>query len=378
MTDSDSLVPEEDADDSAVAAAASSAAAAPAVASAPAAAPAAVAEVPVAAASAGAPSGAAVADIPFKASDAIATLLAYSAKVRPDQIGESDTTDTLTNGVSSRRNQLLMDISSELGVASVDGAAEATVKALSALVNKVAPNYKAFGPVLSDIVRDRVRGMFGAAGVKLGQITKRVTDTWQLGEGWTSHVVAALVLETREGASSRGGDLASLSTDAASNAAAANALIDAAVQKVAADKGLAVAMPSAGGAAGGAVVDSAALDAFAAKVTGADGVLASTAKFVLNQLGVAAPVAEETADENAAVVAAVEAELGADWPKQVEPRFDERKAILFDDRWASAREDLARAYYNNDESALNGSFIGLGKTIADEAAWYAARATTRI
>ena len=378
MTDSDSLVPEEDADDSAVAAAASSAAAAPAVASAPAAAPAAVAEVPVAAASAGAPSGAAVADIPFKASDAIATLLAYSAKVRPDQIGESDTTDTLTNGVSSRRNQLLMDISSELGVASVDGAAEATVKALSALVNKVAPNYKAFGPVLSDIVRDRVRGMFGAAGVKLGQITKRVTDTWQLGEGWTSHVVAALVLETREGASSRGGDLASLSTDAASNAAAANALIDAAVQKVAADKGIAVAMPSAGGAAGGAVVDSAALDAFAAKVTGADGVLASTAKFVLNQLGVAAPVAEETADENAAVVAAVEAELGADWPKQVEPRFDERKAILFDDRWASAREDLARAYYNNDESALNGSFIGLGKTIADEAAWYAARATTRI
>ena len=47
--------------------------------------------------------------------------------------------------------------------------------------------------MLSDIVRDRVRGMFGAAGVKLGQITKRVTDTWQLGEGWTSHVVAALV-----------------------------------------------------------------------------------------------------------------------------------------------------------------------------------------
>ena len=100
------------------------------------------------------------------------------------------------------------------------------------------------------------------------------------------------MLETREGASSRGGDLASLSTDAASNAAAANALIDAAVQKVAADKGIAVAMPSAGGAAGGAVVDSAALDAFAAKVTGADGVLVSTAKFVLNQLGVAAPVAE--------------------------------------------------------------------------------------
>ena len=64
-----------------------------------------------------------VADLPFKASDAISMLIAYSAKIRLDQIGDTDTTDTLTNGVSSRRNQLLMDISSELGVASVDGAA---------------------------------------------------------------------------------------------------------------------------------------------------------------------------------------------------------------------------------------------------------------
>ena len=370
MTDSDSLVAETDdepIEQSAPAAVPAAQAAAPAAPVAQAAAPAAAAP----AAPAGAPSGAAVADIPFKASDAIGMLLAYSAKVRPDQIGDSDTTDTLTNGVSSRRNQLLMDISSELGVASVDGAAEATVNALSALVNKVAPNYKAFGPVLSDIVRDRVRGLFGAAGVKLGQITKRVTDTWQLGEGWASHVVAALVLETREGASSRGGDLASLSTDAASNAAAANALIDAAVQKVSSDKGVAVAMPSAGGAAGGAVVDSAALDAFATKVTGADGVLASTAKFVLNQLGVTAPVTEDGVDENAAVVAAVESELGSDWPKQVEPRFDARKAILFDDRWASAREDLARAYYDGNASVLSGSFVGLGKAVAAEAMWYA-------
>ncbi len=70
-----------------------------------------------------------------------------------------------------------------------------------------------------------------------------------------------------------------------------------------------MALPSAGGAAGGAVVDSAALDAFAEKVTGSNGVLAATARFVLNELGVAAPAPEESEDENAAVVAAVEAEL---------------------------------------------------------------------
>ena len=218
MADSDSLVVEEEPEETAVESRSgrprAAAPAAPA-----AAAPAPVESAPAApAAPAGAPSGAAVADIPFKASDAIATLLAYSAKVRPDQIGDNDTTDTLTNGVSSRRNQLLMDISSELGVASVDGAAEASISALSALVDKVAPNYKAFGPVLSDIVRDRVRGMFGAAGLKVAGIEKRVTDTWQLGAGWASNVVATLVLETREGASARGGDLAGIGSEPASNA----------------------------------------------------------------------------------------------------------------------------------------------------------------
>ena len=322
-------------------------------------------------AAAGAPSGSAVADLPFKASDAIGVLMAYSAKVRLDQIGSNDTTDTLTNGVSSRRNQLLMDISSELGVASVDGAAEATLDKLAQIVNKAAPNYKPFGAVLSEALRDRLRSLFGAAGVKQQYIRDRVTNVWQLGEGWVASVLAALLLDTREGASSRGGDLAKLPTAAVQNKPEADKLIDAAVEVVAQLKGVAVALPSAGGAAGGAVVDSAALDAFAEKVTGSNGVLAATARFVLNELGVAAPAPEESEDENAAVVSAVEAELGSDWPKQVAPRFDANKAILFDDRWASAREDLARAYYGNDPAALNGSFIGLGKTIAAEAQWFA-------
>lgn len=313
-------------------------------------------------------------DLSYNAADAIETLLAYAAKIRPDQIGETDTTDSLTNGVSSRRNQLLMDISSELGVSSVDGAAEASIPDLSALVNKVAPNYKAFGPVLSDIVRDRIRGIFGASGIKLAQIEKRVIDTWQLGSGWASRVVATLVLETREGVSSRGGDLASLGTEPVSNANAANSLIDTAVQHVAASQGISVGLPNASGAAGGSVVDSAALDAFAQKVTGSNGVLASTARFVLDELGVKAPVSSEESDENSAVVQAVEVELGSDWPNQVEPRFDESKALLLDDRWASSREDLARLYYNHDTGVANLNFTGAGKDIAEQASWFASKA----
>lgn len=382
MTDTDSLVPEvfteEDSQEASSTADATTAPAAP------------VANVVSAAPAANAAASGPVADLPFKASDAISMLIAYSAKIRLDQIGDTDTTDTLTNGVSSRRNQLLMDISSELGVASVDGAAEAPMSALKKLVDSVAPRYKAFGAVLSDIVRERLRALFGAAGVKPAQIDKRISEVWQLGEGWRAHVLAALVLQTREGASVRGENLAQLSTDPAKNTAAADALIDAAIAQVAQAHGVSVSQPGAAGAAGGAVVDSAALDAFAQQVVGADGILAATAKFVLAKLGVEAPKAETESDENAAVVSAVEAELGADWPKQVAPRFDERKAILFDDRWSSAREDVARLYYkyagknvdiqvNEVSEILNdfGSFLGAGEAVASEAEWFASLSKSR-
>ena len=382
MTDTDSLAPEADDEPLAItgtaAASVASVASADPVAATPTVVPAVstVASEPAAPAPAG-PAGPAgpAPTIAFRASDAIAMLLAYAAKVRPDQIGATDTTDTLTNGVSSRRNQLLMDISAELGVASVDGAADATIDALKTLVDKVAPTYKAFGPVLSDIVRDRVRGLVGAAGVKVAGIEKRVTDVWGLTGGWPGAVLATLVLDTRADASARGGDLAALPTDPATTTAAADALIDAAVLKTAADRGITVAKPVAGGASGGAVVDSAALDAFAARVTGSDGVLAATARFVLDRLGVNAPAPTVSDDDTAAAAAldAVTAELGADWPKQVEPRFDAAKAILFDDRWASAREDLARAYHAGDPTALAGGFVGLGDAVAAEARWFASR-----
>lgn len=368
MTDSDPLVEDVDVEETTT----ESAPAAAAPAEPQPVAPAAAAPEAPAAPAAGV-SGADVPDLAFRAHDGIRTLLAYAAKIRPEQIGDDDTTDTLTNGVSSRRNQLLMDISAELGVASVDGAAEASISDLSALVDKVAPNYKAFGPVLADIVRDRVRALFGAAGVKPAQIERRVHETWGLGDGWAKHVVAELTLGARDGASARGGDLATLAATSAANTNAANAMIDAAVQAVAAAHGVQVAVPSAGAASGG-VVDSAALDAYAASVTGSDGVLAATARFVLGQLGVDAPAPLGDDDaEQAAVVAAVEAELGSDWPKQVAPRFDARQAILFDDRWASAREDLARAYYNGDVDAIAGDFTAAGDAVAKQAAWYAAR-----
>ena len=80
---------------------------------------------PVAAAGAERP-----ADLTYTAADATKTLAALRTKVRPDQIGPADTIEALCDGVSSRRNQLLVDLGAELSLGAIDGAAEADWKAL--------------------------------------------------------------------------------------------------------------------------------------------------------------------------------------------------------------------------------------------------------
>ncbi|MGO1803431.1 MAG: fatty acid synthase subunit beta domain-containing protein [Candidatus Corynebacterium faecigallinarum] len=315
------------------------------------------------------------ADLPYKASDAIKTLLAYANKLRPEQIGGADTTGTLTNGVSSRLNQLLMDISAELGLSSVEGAAEADVTTLSATVDAAAHNYAAFGPVLGEAVKDRLRKLFGAAGAKASAIADRVTGTWELGPGWVDHATAQILLGSRDGASARGGDLSTLPT-AVTSMNDVNAIIDEAVTQAGAAHGIPVAKPTAGGSGGGAV-DSAALDALASEVTGEEGVLASLARHLLHDLNLDVPesavLSDPEAEETAAILQSVSEELGPNWPKLVTPTFDARRAVLVDDRWATAREDIARLAAG-DEVAETASFRGTGETVAKHAEFQAGRA----
>ncbi|RSZ63205.1 DUF1729 domain-containing protein [Corynebacterium hylobatis] len=318
---------------------------------------------PVAAAGAGTPD-----DIEFTPADATGMLVAVWTKVRPDQMGSADSIETLVEGVSSRRNQLLLDLGVEFGLGAIDGAADAELDALKATVTKMAKGYKAFGPVLGDSVADALRRITGPTGKKPNYISERVTGTWQLGQGWADHVVAEVVIGAREGASLRGGDLATLSPAAPSNAGELDQLIDAAVQAVAARRGVAVGLPSAGGASGG-VVDSAALGAFAEQVTGREGVLAETARTILAQLGISeveSQSVEEESDENAALFDLVSRELGSDWPRQVAPRFSADEAVLLDDRWASAREDLTRVALGElDAAELD--LTGAGENVAKQA-----------
>ncbi|MGH3559800.1 MAG: acyltransferase domain-containing protein, partial [Mycobacterium sp.] len=244
----------------------------------------------VAPAAAGAPSGTPRPDdIPFDASDATLALIALSAKMRIDQIEALDSIESITDGASSRRNQLLVDLGSELNLDAIDGAAEADLAGLRTQVTKLARTYKPYGPVLSDAVNDQLRTVLGPSGKRPAAIAERVKKTWELGDGWVKHVTVEVALGTREGTSVRGGEMGNLHEGALADAAAVDKVIDAAVAAVAARRGIAVALPSSGGG-GGATVDAAALSEFTDQITGRDGVLASAARLVLGQLGLDDPV----------------------------------------------------------------------------------------
>lgn len=338
------------------------------------AAPSAVAAAPVAAP---APSsgGPRPDDIAFTAADATRVLIALWTKLRLDQIGPVDTIEGLCDGVSSRRNQLLVDLGSELSLGAIDGAADADMGALSATVERLARTYRPFGTVLTDAIGDHLRKVFGPSGKRPAAIADRVKKVWELGDGWASHVTAEVSLGTREGTSVRGGDLGGLVSGALGDAASVDAAIDAAVQAVAARRGVAVSLPSAGGG-GGATVDAAALGEFTEQITGRDGVLATAARVVLEQLGLSERVSAPEATEDS-LVDLVSAELGSDWPRLVAPAFDARKAVLLDDRWATAREDLARLWLADDAGSANGpvtGFIGAGEAVAAQANWWRQRA----
>lgn len=308
-------------------------------------------------------------DIAFDAAEATRTLVAWWTKLRLDQIGAADSIESLCDGASSRRNQLLVDLGAELSLGAIDGAADADLVTLGQQVKGLARGYSAFGPVLTETISEHLKKVLGPAGKKPASVTDRVTGTWQLGPGWASHVLAELAMSTREGTSVRGGEFGSFGS--LSSGADVDAAVDASVKAVAARHGVSVDLPAAGGG-GGATVDAEALAEFTDQITGRDGVLAKSARLVLDELGLGeVPTEVETDEQAARVLERVEAELGSDWVKSTAPAFDEKKAFVLDDRWASAREDLARIAHGAD---VAGSFVGAGATVAGQARWWAAHA----
>ena len=280
-------------------------------------------------------------DLTFDAADATLALIALSTKMRLDQIEPLDSIESLSDGASSRRNQLLVDLGSELNLGAIDGAAEADLAGLKSQVTKLARTYKPFGPVLSDAINDQLRTVLGPSGKRPAYIAERVKKTWELGDGWVKHVTVEVALGTRDGASVRGGNLGGLHDGALADAATVDKVIDAAVAAVGARQG------RRGGAA---VAGRRRVAAWSTPRRSASSPSRSPAPtacwprrpgwcWVSSAWTTRSPRRETATD--AELIDLVTAELGSDWPRLVAPAFDGRKAVLFDDRWASAREDLA-------------------------------------
>ena len=285
-----------------------------------------------------------VPDQPLSTQQAVEMLIALWTKVRPDQIAATDTIEGLVEGVSSRRNQLLLDLGVEFGIAAIDGAADMPVSELAHTVAQRAPGYRAFGPVLSEQVAQAVRRVTGPAGKKPGYIAERVNNEWGLGPGWVERTLAELVLGSREGASLRGGELATLPVSAATTVKGLDELIDASLVATATRADVTVARVSHASAA--TVVDPAALAAYTERLESA---LEDSARSLLEALGREDAAHGDDSEHGEEAVHdkhladLVSAELGPDWAQRVAPAFDAKKAVLFDDCWAYAREDLVRA-----------------------------------
>ena len=305
-------------------------------------------------------SGEPVADIPFGAGDAARLLIAWWTKVRPDQLGAADSIESLCDGASSRRNQLLVDLGAELSLGAIDGAAEADIPTLAQTVTGLARGYRPLGPVLSATVADHLKDVLGPTGVRSGAISDRVANHWSLGAGWATHVLTRFALATRDGSSTRGESLRT--AEPPTSAADLDPLVDATVLARAAERGVAVEPARTGEAL---AVDAEALAAVTGGITGA---LVASARELLERLGESETAAAATPDDDAAeILARVEAELGRDWVKLTAPAFDARRTVLMDDRWASVREDVVRIATGE---AVKADFSAAGPEVAAMARWF--------
>lgn len=263
------------------------------------------------------------------ADELVLALLAFQAKLRPEQVDLNETIDDVVEGVSSRRNQILLDLGNELGGVSIDGAHEMPISRLLGEVSKRAPGYNRPGPYLEVRIADALERAFRPLGKGRKDVVDEAERVFGLGSGLRTSVELALALGVREGDSPRGGSLGVQVSDAS-----------AAIESITADFGRSVGVPLApivASSGGGGAVDSEALDALEAKIFGDGGALATIASSLDEALARrpashAFPDVEETG--------VLQSELGEDFAKWVTPVFDSKKHVVFAAAWASARRDI--------------------------------------
>lgn len=333
---------------------------------APAAAPAQAAPAPAPAAGSAEP----VPDAPIPVDEALTTLLALQARVRPEQVRPDESLDELFDGVSSRVNQVLLDISAEFDVGAIDGAQEMPISDLASRVAERC-SYTGGGPFLEAQRSAALKRVFGPAAFGRRDVDQHLEGAFGFGPGLRGASLDRIALDARDGSSSRGGDLGALGP--VRDRGAAKQALHQVASGLASARGF--ALPTAAASTTSAAADPAALLALQDELTGPDGVLTRTLHDLAEHLG--RPLHPDTPEPEPEPEAA-DPQLAA----RTAPRFDPNRHVALTSAWAWAHRDVARLYLDGRagrvaDAELTRQAARLAgfedDRVRDSARWYATR-----
>ena len=297
-----------------------------------------------------------VEDRPFSVREGLVTMLALQARLSPKQIQMNETIDEIFDGVSSRRNQILMDMGVEFNVGSIDGAHEQPLEQLVLELEKRASQYQSAGKYLSASIDEGLKRVLGRAGLSRKEVGAYFEEQFGLGAGLNQSALITLMIETREGDSSRGGALGTLGAIAPSSKPEAHALLDQVVQYLGSQAGLTLPKRAAGAGGGHASVDAAVVRELEDKILGRDGVLMQTARGLATRLGhplEASKIGLSEASEEVLRLDGMIAEHSKAYEELIQPVFSLKKHVAFTSIWAWAQRDVARLAISGVSGALD-------------------------
>ncbi len=297
-------------------------------------------------------------DHPVSPLDAIRLMMATQARLRLEQIDDDETIDGLFDGVSSRRNQALVDLGAEFNLGTIDGASERPLGVLAADISHRARSWMGPGPFTRGVQDEAIGRVLGRSGLNRKAAQKYLTEKWNLGPGLISSALDLLALESREGTSARGGPLGSLAGLRPAGKAAAYELLDEVCKTLADRNGLPLRKRGSSSNGKQQVVDAAAVEALEERLTGPDGALMRAARDLAGHLGhrldaTAGEAGTSKQESPETRLETWEAEHGPEYERMVRPSFESKRHVAFSSPWAFAQRDIAKLYLDASNDRLS-------------------------
>ena len=263
-------------------------------------------------------------------------LIAKQANLRLEQIEDFETIDEIFEGVSSKRNQLLLDLGAEFSIGAIDAAHEKPLSELVSILKERSPAWS-IGPYLNAAIDDASKHIFGRSTMSRADVTHKLQQEYGVPNGVVKQSWILLALESRDGKSIRGGDVGKLNkipTDKKS----AESFIQDWMNVVGQMLGVSI-QPSTTNQGGGHV-DSALLHELQEQILGKDGILMKNMRSMAEELGHS--LHDSTYIEpDTSISHVMQGEFSQEYFHRLSPIFSAEKHAPFLSVWASAHAEAA-------------------------------------